>query len=402
MAWYRTGTVAVTNGSATVTGTSTQWVSAAKTGDAIHLPDGRIYEILTINSNTSITLATNYLGTTASGQGYAIQPTRGVVQNVYDLLVSYMSSLSAQQDGPLSGRFGDGTVSAPGITFLSDQDTGLYRPSANQLAAATNGVMRWLLTTTGFTLNLPMTGTAVTQSSVDTTAGRLLKVGDFGLGTAINLGATDNLDNILLSGFYYNGSGANTPGNNYPSYAAGALQVIFRSAHNVVQTYTTFGGTTASTASLRQYVRSRGIDGWTAWDEVLMRDNILGTVSQSAGAPTGAIIERGSNANGEYVRLADGTQWCRKDAAYDTSLAGGANSGDQTWTFPASFVSGSTPAVTATARATNTTSDRLAAAQYLRVCATPAGATSGAFVLFNSSGSALTARADLRAVGRWF
>lgn len=40
------------------------------------------------------------------------------------------------------------------------------------------------------------------------------------------------------------------------------------------------------------------------------RGNILGTVSQSGGTPTGAIIERGSNANGEYIRWADGTQIC--------------------------------------------------------------------------------------------
>ena len=37
---------------------------------------------------------------------------------------------------------------------------------------------------------------------------------------------------------------------------------------------------------------------------------LLGTASQSGGVPTGAIIERGSNANGEYVRYADGTQIC--------------------------------------------------------------------------------------------
>ena len=40
------------------------------------------------------------------------------------------------------------------------------------------------------------------------------------------------------------------------------------------------------------------------------RGTLLGTVSQSAGVPTGAVIERGSNANGEYVRYADGTQVC--------------------------------------------------------------------------------------------
>lgn len=34
---------------------------------------------------------------------------------------------------------------------------------------------------------------------------------------------------------------------------------------------------------------------------------IVGPVSQSGGVPTGAIIERGSNANGTYVKFADGS-----------------------------------------------------------------------------------------------
>lgn len=38
--------------------------------------------------------------------------------------------------------------------------------------------------------------------------------------------------------------------------------------------------------------------------------NLVGTVSESGGVPTGAVVERGSNANGEYVRFADGTQIC--------------------------------------------------------------------------------------------
>ena len=37
------------------------------------------------------------------------------------------------------------------------------------------------------------------------------------------------------------------------------------------------------------------------------KSNILGTVSESGGVPTGAVIERGSNSNGEYVKFADGT-----------------------------------------------------------------------------------------------
>jgi hypothetical protein len=64
------------------------------------------------------------------------------------------------------------------------------------------------------------------------------------------------------------------------------------------------------------------------------QSNILGTVSQSAGVPTGAIIERGSNANGEYVRYADGTQICFT-SEYTTTV--GVNTARAT---PASFAVG--------------------------------------------------------------
>lgn len=53
------------------------------------------------------------------------------------------------------------------------------------------------------------------------------------------------------------------------------------------------------------------------------------------------VVERGSNANGEYVRFADGTQICRMritvtDQAID-SVYGSLFQGTRTWTFPAVF-----------------------------------------------------------------
>ena len=77
--WYRAGTVAVTAGSKTVTGANTQWqnlIFGVAPGATFYGPDGKPYEIDTVNSNTSLTLVTNYSGTTASGQAYAIDPTR--------------------------------------------------------------------------------------------------------------------------------------------------------------------------------------------------------------------------------------------------------------------------------------------------------------------------------------
>lgn len=64
--------------------------------------------------------------------------------------------------------------------------------------------------------------------------------------------------------------------------------------------------------------------------------NVLGTVSQSGGVPTGAVIERGSNANGEFVRFADGTQICQYTGDISFYDAGRLRS---SWTFPAAFFS---------------------------------------------------------------
>lgn len=72
----------------------------------------------------------------------------------------------------------------------------------------------------------------------------------------------------------------------------------------------------------------------------LVRAMAVGTVSQSGGVPTGAIIERGSNANGEYIRFADGTQICTATLTMNAagSPVGGIYiSGNVTWTFPAVF-----------------------------------------------------------------
>lgn len=61
---------------------------------------------------------------------------------------------------------------------------------------------------------------------------------------------------------------------------------------------------------------------------------VLGVVSESGGVPTGAVIERGGNANGEFVRFADGTQICNMPLTL-AYLNGGRMTA--TWTYPAPF-----------------------------------------------------------------
>jgi len=79
------------------------------------------------------------------------------------------------------------------------------------------------------------------------------------------------------------------------------------------------------------YMRSNGKPVAFAYD----RSTILGTVSQSSGVPTGSIIERGSNANGSYVKFADGTMYCAL-LNQPLSFNNTSNIGF-TWTYPQSF-----------------------------------------------------------------
>ena len=71
--WYDEGTVAITKGTTTVTGTNTFWVSAGvKAGDIFVDADKKIYEITAVNDSTSLTLGSSYTGETGSGKSYSI------------------------------------------------------------------------------------------------------------------------------------------------------------------------------------------------------------------------------------------------------------------------------------------------------------------------------------------
>ncbi|MHA3735108.1 hypothetical protein ACXR0M_05455 [Pseudomonas sp. Eth.TT006] len=65
--------------------------------------------------------------------------------------------------------------------------------------------------------------------------------------------------------------------------------------------------------------------------------SLVGTVSQVGGVATGAVIERGSNANGEYVKFADGTLICTLFNKGAVAFNNTSNIGF-IWTYPMAFV----------------------------------------------------------------
>lgn len=79
-----------------------------------------------------------------------------------------------------------------------------------------------------------------------------------------------------------------------------------------------------------------------------LKGTLLDVVAQDAnGRPTGGVIERGSNADGSYVRFADGTQICTSPdipTGAITNQAGALwQSNHLAWTFPAPFAPGAPP-----------------------------------------------------------
>lgn len=120
--------------------------------------------------------------------------------------------------------------------------------------------------------------------------------------------------------------------------------------------------------------------------DLFARGGILGTVSQSGGVPTGAIIQSGSNVNGWFVRYADGTQECCTTTQIRPP-AGGA----LTFVWPAAFLAGSE--VVALASVVPSGGWEIASGWY--------GSSSTGYVQFN--GALATGNpVKMFAIGRWF
>lgn len=66
---YSTGSITLTNGSATVTGSGTSWNANLEAGDYI-ATDEHSFKIASVDSDTQVTIETNYYGETSSGLGY--------------------------------------------------------------------------------------------------------------------------------------------------------------------------------------------------------------------------------------------------------------------------------------------------------------------------------------------
>lgn len=167
MGWYKVGTVNVTNNSSTVTGVGTAWVQAAALGETFLGPDGGLYEITAINSNTSLSISPAYKGPTSTAQNYALMPTQGYLRDLAAQAAALVNAYASVKDNAGQGKFAAGTVAAPSLRGVADENTGLNLPGGDVWQAVSGGTVRLQFAANG----------AVTGGSVGLGSGQLHAAG---------------------------------------------------------------------------------------------------------------------------------------------------------------------------------------------------------------------------------
>lgn len=156
MSWSRFGTVSVTNGSTTVTGTNAAFDVNGRVGDAFQGPDGRWYEVTNISSGTVLSILPAYQGESVTGGVYGLAPMQGYVKESADRLRAITVELrsveedvasakqaaanaaaaasEASDSASLAEKASDDAAQAAGSAAASQQDSEQHQEAARKAA----------------------------------------------------------------------------------------------------------------------------------------------------------------------------------------------------------------------------------------------------------------------------
>ncbi|RYE62083.1 MAG: phage tail protein [Oxalobacteraceae bacterium] len=371
MPWYKAGTVSVVQNSNAVTGTGTAFIANSRVGDAFLGPDGCWYEVTNIASDTAMAISPNYLGVTSSAGTYAVVPIQG-----------YPKALADAFNG-LNNEFG-ATLAALGTTgnydILPMSKGGTEASNAED--SRTNLGLGKVATENILPIEKGGTGATTDVSALEALGGVRLGAANASAGTAFCSGAPPGIAEISSSG---NDSNTALRIANDGNNGASSVMTFIRDGSFAVHV----GIDTDNKFKLGGF--SMGAVARTFFHE----GNAVGTVSQSGGIPTGAIIESGSTGNGSYIKYLDGTMICRHGIALSSLPPNAAVAA--AWYFPAAFI-GQPTCVTAAGSVTGN-------GGFLNAAQDVAGTgTQTAIAVGNSHPSATISSpyVHLIAIGRWF
>lgn len=355
MPWYKSGTVSVVLNSNAVIGTGTAFIANSRVGDAFRGPDGGWYEVTNIASDTAMSISPNYQGATNATGIYALAPMQGYVKESADALRALVNQFGAQlaaltntdglNEGDVNKYFTDARVRGVALQGLVTTD-GAPVVSADTVLAALGKLQAQA------TARLPLAGGKMTGAINDATPAALASAATVDIGAAAS-------NVVTISGTTtITGLGTVAAGARRSVRFTGALVLTHNAASLILPSgasITTAANDIAEFLSLGggnwlcvDYTRANGKPVSFTFD----RSNIVGSLSQSGGVPSGAIIEQSSNAAGRYVKYADGTMIChrRLPLTVAVNIAAGTlfySGGIAATAMAATFV-GELPTVTAT------------------------------------------------------
>lgn len=216
-----TGTITVTNGSATVTGTGTLFATNFCGANDILIVSGAMYVIESVTSDTSLTLTQPYTGETASGKTYDIVHLTG--EDVVNLLARKVTELIEKY-----GLTVNSITDTPGASKIPQSD------SSGKLARG------WLPLFTAASSGAAGQAGAVPAPAATSQPLYLLSNGTWARGAPVTfVGDTGiNLNSYINAGQYAFLAGAGSSGSNFPSAASGVLEVYGNNAGQLYQRYT--------------------------------------------------------------------------------------------------------------------------------------------------------------------
>ncbi|WP_341210744.1 hypothetical protein [Sphingomonas paucimobilis] len=140
--WY-IGIANVTTNSVEVIGdANVDFVNNVEPGDAfISTGNGLTLEVLRAESRNKLVLARPYTGPTGSF-AFSVQPTQDFNRVTANAIIDLRNTYGGYRDTILQGMFPAGSMAAPGVRFVSDQDTGITVYGPNLLSAVAGGAER--------------------------------------------------------------------------------------------------------------------------------------------------------------------------------------------------------------------------------------------------------------------